>query len=255
LGIIDRDYWSEAQSRANGRSARPPESSLSSWTIGFVVTLLVAAAAFAPTRWFPNWLGMHLERGRQGTLLATPRAPVTFAQAPMPLVVPVVQQTVQCVVNGTPVVIAGVTCPKAASSAANPTITRPAAQTPTESPFRKPGTIYRCKSYSGGLFWSDTHCSKHNALIDRIASVPVGMAFQQQVDIASGEANRVEQSIERERRESARSTLCSSLSNEREQIWKRSGAGAGHVPLDELGRDQTRWRHIESLLRANSCNR
>lgn len=46
------------------------------------------------------------------------------------------------------------------------------------------GTIYHCKNYSGGTFWAQAHCAQHNALIDRIASVPAGLPFEQQVDIA-----------------------------------------------------------------------
>jgi hypothetical protein len=47
----------------------------------------------------------------------------------------------------------------------------------------KPGTIYRRKNYAGGMFWSQAHCSQHNALIERIASVPPALPFQQQVDL------------------------------------------------------------------------
>lgn len=46
------------------------------------------------------------------------------------------------------------------------------------------GTIYHCKNYSGGTFWAQAHCGQHNALIDRIASVPAGLPFEQQVNIA-----------------------------------------------------------------------
>jgi hypothetical protein len=45
-------------------------------------------------------------------------------------------------------------------------------------------TIYFCKAYSGGTFWSNTICSAQKALIDRTATVPDGMPFNQQVDLA-----------------------------------------------------------------------
>lgn len=45
------------------------------------------------------------------------------------------------------------------------------------------GTIYHCKAYSGGTFWSAAHCREHNALIDRIVTVPDGMPFDQQVNL------------------------------------------------------------------------
>jgi hypothetical protein len=50
------------------------------------------------------------------------------------------------------------------------------------------GTIYLCKAYSGGMFWSSAHCNQHNALIDRTASVPDGLPWDQQVSI--GEQQR-----------------------------------------------------------------
>jgi hypothetical protein len=52
------------------------------------------------------------------------------------------------------------------------------------APPKTSGTIYLCKNYSGGTFWAQAHCGQHNAHIDRIASVPPGMPFDQQVQIA-----------------------------------------------------------------------
>ncbi|MCM2251608.1 MAG: hypothetical protein NDJ19_04530 [Ramlibacter sp.] len=46
------------------------------------------------------------------------------------------------------------------------------------------GTIYLCKAYGGGTFWAASHCNQHNALIERIVSVPDGMPFHQQVQLA-----------------------------------------------------------------------
>lgn len=44
-------------------------------------------------------------------------------------------------------------------------------------------TIYFCKGYTGGTFWSDTTCSKQKATIDRMMTVPDGMPFEQQVQL------------------------------------------------------------------------
>lgn len=49
-------------------------------------------------------------------------------------------------------------------------------------------TIYLCRAYSGGSFWSSSHCSQQKALIERIVSVPDGMPFDQQVQL--GEQDR-----------------------------------------------------------------
>ena len=45
-------------------------------------------------------------------------------------------------------------------------------------------TVYRCKSYSGAVFWSSTHCGQKKALIDRMVEVPRGLGFQDQVVVA-----------------------------------------------------------------------
>lgn len=60
------------------------------------------------------------------------------------------------------------------------------------------GSIYLCRAYSGGTFWSPTHCNQHSALIERIASVPDGLPWDQQVMLgeqqrAGGGSSRVHQ--------------------------------------------------------------
>jgi hypothetical protein len=51
-------------------------------------------------------------------------------------------------------------------------------------------TLYLCKAYSGGQFWSARPCGERQALIERTVSVPAGMAFAQQVRL--GEQARAE---------------------------------------------------------------
>lgn len=46
------------------------------------------------------------------------------------------------------------------------------------------GTIYHCQGQNGGTFWSQAPCSHHGAQIDRMASVPPGLPFDEQVKIA-----------------------------------------------------------------------
>jgi hypothetical protein len=52
------------------------------------------------------------------------------------------------------------------------------------------GTIYLCRAYNGGNFWSQAHCGQHQALIERIVSVPAGLPFQQQVELAEQQNRR-----------------------------------------------------------------
>ncbi len=51
-------------------------------------------------------------------------------------------------------------------------------------------SLYLCKAYSGGTFWSVESCQTKQALIDRIVSVPDGLTFDEQVRL--GEQARAE---------------------------------------------------------------
>ncbi|WP_367849578.1 hypothetical protein [Rhodoferax sp. WC2427] len=48
-------------------------------------------------------------------------------------------------------------------------------------------TLYLCQSYGGGQFWALEHCSQRSALVERMESVPAGMPFDQQVELAQGQ--------------------------------------------------------------------
>ena len=47
-------------------------------------------------------------------------------------------------------------------------------------------TIYLCKAYSGGMFWSSDPCGPQKATLDRTVSVPDGLPWDQKVQL--GEA-------------------------------------------------------------------
>lgn len=78
---------------------------------------------------------------------------------------------------------------------------RIAAETQFEAPARREstpatgGTIYHCKAYNGGTFWAQAHCSQHQALIESIVSVPAGIPFEQQVQIAQQRRQALASSI------------------------------------------------------------
>ncbi|WP_225785109.1 hypothetical protein [Xenophilus sp. Marseille-Q4582] len=44
--------------------------------------------------------------------------------------------------------------------------------------------VFLCVSHGGGRFWSSMHCRQRNALVERIESVPAGLPWEQQVEIA-----------------------------------------------------------------------
>ena len=268
MGLIDRDYMAER----DHSDFRPPRSSLIHWYWIVPLTILVLLVTTGPHRWMSPQVAAQVQhlRDRLGIAQApqaqslpaqrlreSPTAPIGAQLVQAQRQVPTTNSVRRCLVNGVVVDVLNGDCPPPAPSmpAAQtmPTVTR--APEPQHSPFFKPGTIYRCKSYSGAVFWAQSHCSQHQAVIERIASVPVGMPFQQQVDIASAQAQSLESQLRGEQREDARRVTCQTLRLERDQIWKRSGTGTGYVPLDVLGTDQTRWRQIESQLSQNNCGR
>lgn len=52
------------------------------------------------------------------------------------------------------------------------------------------GSLYLCRAYSGGTFWAKAHCNQHNALIERIVSVPDNLPFDQQVNLGEQERHQ-----------------------------------------------------------------
>lgn len=46
-------------------------------------------------------------------------------------------------------------------------------------------SLYLCKAYGGGSFWSSAPCSTQQATIERIVSVPDDMPFEQQVQLGN----------------------------------------------------------------------
>ncbi len=78
------------------------------------------------------------------------------------------------------------------------------------------GSIYLCKAYAGGTFWASNHCNQHNALIERIANVPDGLPFDQQVNIAN------------QQRQSAASTTTNTVTINTTTVTNNNSA-AGHL--------------------------
>jgi hypothetical protein len=125
--------------------------------------------------------------------------------------------------------------------------------------------LYRCRGYSGGLFWSREHCQQRQALVDRIASVPSGLGFERQVELAeqgareatrsptrAAQVSRAEQeAVRRQARAAQRHRdRCDRLQRELDRIDSRSRQ---QVSARRLDRMQTRRREIQEELSRASC--
>ena len=113
-------------------------------------------------------------------------------------------------------------------------------------------TIYHCKNYTGGTFWASALCSKHNALIDRIATVPSGMSWDQQVQIAEGQRRAVTNQVNAETAQSTTETRCAGLKFERDKIWSRYSNWQYQAP-EVVGPDRLRTIAIDAEQNALRC--
>jgi hypothetical protein len=73
-------------------------------------------------------------------------------------------------------------CPGTAEQGATPTASVTVAQ--QQGAGSQTQVLYHCKTYSGGAFWTSSHCHQHQALVDRIVNVPGDLPFDQQVALA-----------------------------------------------------------------------
>ncbi|MDM0041453.1 hypothetical protein QTH89_04735 [Variovorax sp. J22G21] len=115
------------------------------------------------------------------------------------------------------------------------------------------GTIYLCKAYNGSTFWASAHCSKHNALIDRMESVADGIPWDQQVQQAErGRAARAQVAQAPNVGEVQRVQRCGQLNAERHQIESRYTNWQWQPP-EVINPDQQRMRGLRAELSQNRC--
>lgn len=121
--------------------------------------------------------------------------------------------------------------------------------------------LYRCRAYGGGLFWSQTHCQQHDALVDRIESVPSGLSPDRQIRVAqqgleqsarsasrADAMTRAEQkSLQREARTRARQQArCERLMAELEIQYVRSRQKLTALQQQRVSERQQRLREQRS---------
>jgi len=183
MGIEDRDYYRERQ-----RSFLDDDGGSGGgfMVIAFWITVcLVGAALLWESPWASGTLSELRDRIR-------PLAPQLDSTSPRPVESGPAQSraaspapsTTRCLINGEWFIAESGKCPSTSEPAAQP-LTRsaplPQPSAARADPFITPGTIYLCRTYSDGRYWSNAHCRRDNALIERIVSVPATLPFEQQV--------------------------------------------------------------------------
>lgn len=112
-------------------------------------------------------------------------------------------------------------------------------------------TIYFCKAYSGGTFYSNTICSQQKAVMDRYFSVPDKMPFDQQVQLAQ-QQQRQAQSLQPDIAQVAKSDRCAALHRERLVIESRY-SNFQWQPLEVINPDQHRMKGLRSEMASLGC--
>lgn len=166
MGLQDRDYMRERRrgdlDRLLKDADRPftPPSAGSSFIVPLIAWLCVAFALFKAYAWWEDHRSAQRMPGGRPFVQEQP------AERPPPASAPPAQMEAmqRSLTSRTP------SAPPPEPEAA-------------EAP-RTGGTIYLCRDYGGGTFWASDHCNQHKALIVRIMSVPAGMPFEQQVELA-----------------------------------------------------------------------
>jgi hypothetical protein len=172
VGLQDRDYMRDRNRKTFERATRPsprhfaPSKSGSSLLFKVGCWVCLAFILYKGFSWIEN-RRKRVPPVQQAQYAYREAAPERAVRAPAPTPQPTYSPPAQY------------TAPPVARAA-------PAQETSaTEAPrARTSGTIYLCRDYSGGTFWSSAHCNQSNGLIEQIVSVPEGMPFQQQVQIA-----------------------------------------------------------------------
>lgn len=213
MGLADRDYMRDRHRRIRQEEPfRPPQPKTP--LLGIVVFCLVAGFILM------KMLGWHKESRtvHKPTSSSSARAPISspekadpapklappISEAPRTVATPQEKKVWRCEQGGQ-VLYSDQGCDRSVAMRppelheALPSAPAPAETTRTQ--------IYLCKAYDGGMFWSSAHCNQQRAHIERIAPVPPGLPFHEQVAIAQQQRDAARSAIESARAIPAQSTV------------------------------------------------
>jgi hypothetical protein len=115
-------------------------------------------------------------------------------------------------------------------------------------------TIYKCRAYSGGSFWSAKPCDGRQAAGESVHSVPDGLSFGEQVKLIEGGRTQAASAQKNDEREQERRRKCAAIDDELSRIAIRYRAGQ-HVPVEQVNADQKREKDLKKLRSENKCHR
>jgi hypothetical protein len=113
-------------------------------------------------------------------------------------------------------------------------------------------SIYRCKTYSGGNYWSQNACGKSGGVMVDMLHVPDGMSFAEQSKMADQIYKDRQQKESTADSDRERSKQCAGIDRELDEIWSNYKNGQ-YVPPEKVGAHQTRTRELKSLRTKLGC--
>ena len=118
-------------------------------------------------------------------------------------------------------------------------------------------TLYLCESFQGGKLWTRDHCRARNAVSERMESVPAGIPFERQVELARSQRDRglvlsapppdapqVLQNAEPDRR-----TQCAWLDERIKQLDAMARAGGSAYYMDWVANERKLTRDRQFRIR------
>jgi len=106
-------------------------------------------------------------------------------------------------------------------------------------------TVYHCRAYAGGEFFSSRHCGSQSAVILGAYNVPSTMPFNQQVDIAKQQIQQNSGVTQREIASTEKRTQCATVNEELLRLTKKYESG-DYVPVSEVNVDQALQRKLKA---------
>ncbi len=263
MGLQDRDYMYEH--RRSGRPFSPPKPARTSTFAIILVFVMGLFVLYKGADWWLDHQATQMQRPIAAPV-ASPAAPPreaitlperrsTYPVYPAMQVPPppeTARRVTKCVRSGS-TSYSDADC--TSGEATRVLISQPdlrATQAPAAASRDALTTIYLCKAYNGGTFWSSTHCNQHRALIDRMVSVPGTLPFNQQVALAENEANAMQAQNAARGQELARLRRCEALQAERDNIWSRY-SNRQLQPPEVIGRDRSRTLGIQAEQQRLGC--
>lgn len=257
MGLIDRDYMHERRrSRPPESPFSPPEPTLGTWVPAI---LGIACLAFFSYKLY-QWTGPKKAPQTPAAQLSTattdpqsgPSSPTHPTQEQQSARAPQSAggKTVIRCVSPSGVTLSDGPCEanQAVRSVARySTPLHPPAPAQLEQRQAPPAsvTIYLCKAYNGAMFWAEAHCNQHNALIDRVGSVPGNLSWDPKVQLV-----RQEQASALASSQSPMITVTSNDAEARNQECRDLDAHIANLdafarqPLDAPSQDRIRERRM-----------